>query len=544
MTESPNGSSNESKGVAFTNWLVNKAAGLLERKSSRRGFILGSAMVGSAVAVAGCAPGTQPGRPYNHITDCAGGLCTDGYTEFCCTINNGINACPPGSFVAGWWRADYSTFCNGTRYYMDCNQNCCGPNLGNGFCAGCTECTCGGGCDARRIYCNYFRYGQCHQEIGILGPIACRLVSCVPPYTVAEYACTTALAVDNATAEHAPAYGCTPPPPPVPRDTAYVLPAAGAVAEVGSGTLAVIARRGDSVLALRSFSGGTWSTASIPTAFATSGIAATMFGGDLFAFHRGNDAGFWWTQGTNATSWQPWQSLGGNWSSDPTAVTDPSGIYVFGRGGNDSVWYSRLTFQGWSPVTSLAGTVDSDPVAVSHSSGVYVFARSYDKRLWFRRLVNGNPSPAWVQLGGSVLSDPTACATASNVIVACRSSFDTVAVRYLQGGAAVGDWQVIGKNATSDPVLCSGPSGTYMFVRGADNGIWYTQYNGGTSWTPLASIGGTARSSPIAVSDSNGVSVLYLGNDSGIWTRRFSGGSWGAIEQTIGGQFSPVRGTP
>ena len=40
---------NESKGIAFTNWLVSKAAGVLERKSSRRGFILGSAMVGSAV---------------------------------------------------------------------------------------------------------------------------------------------------------------------------------------------------------------------------------------------------------------------------------------------------------------------------------------------------------------------------------------------------------------------------------------------------------------------------------------------------------------
>ena len=135
MTESMGGSPGGSKGVGFTNWLVSKAAGVLERKSSRRGFILGSAMVGSAVAVAGCAPGTQPGTPYSHITDCAGGLCADGYTEFCCTINNGINACPPGTFVAGWWRADYSSFCNGTRYYMDCNESCCGPNLGNGFCA-------------------------------------------------------------------------------------------------------------------------------------------------------------------------------------------------------------------------------------------------------------------------------------------------------------------------------------------------------------------------------------------------------------------------
>ena len=54
-----------SKGIAFTNWLVNKTAGLLETKPSRRGFLIGSAMVGSAVAVAGCAPATQPGSPYN-----------------------------------------------------------------------------------------------------------------------------------------------------------------------------------------------------------------------------------------------------------------------------------------------------------------------------------------------------------------------------------------------------------------------------------------------------------------------------------------------
>jgi hypothetical protein len=539
MTEVPNGVPGGSKGIAFTNWLVNKAAGVLERKSSRRGFILGSAMVGSAVAVAGCAPGTQPGTPYKHITDCAGGLCTDGYTEFCCTINNGINACPPGSFVAGWWRADYSSFCNGTRYYMDCNQSCCGPSLGNGFCAGCAECRCAGGCDTRRVYCNYFRYGQCHQEIPVLGPIACRLVTCTPPYTVAEYACTTALAVDNGTAEHAPAHGCA---PPVVRTTAYVLPATGAVAETATpGTVAVFGRRTDSSLALRRFNGSEWSTASLPTAYATSGIASTLFGNHLFVFHRGNDKGMWWTQGS--TSWAPWQSLGGNFSSDPTAVTDPSGIYVFGRGADDSLWYNRLTFLGWSGFKSLVGNIDSDPVAVSSPAGVYVFVRGSNKGLWFRRLVSGSPG-SWVSLGGSVTSDPAACATPTGAIVATRSAFDTVVVRYLQNGSAVGDWQVVGANATSDPTLCSGPSGTYLFVRGKDNGIWFSKYNGGTSWTALASIGGTARSSPIAVSDTNGVSVLYLGNDSGIWTRRWNGSSWGVIEQTIGGLYSPVRGRP
>src|SRR4051812_10377269 len=292
VSASPSGS----KGVGLTNWMVNKAAGLLDRKSSRRGFILGSAMVGSAVAVAGCAPATQPGGPYSHITDCSGGLCTDGYTEFCCTINNGINACPPGTFVAGWWRADFSSFCNGTRYYMDCNQSCCGPDLGNGFCAGCTECTCGGGCDARRIYCNYFRYGQCHQEIGILGPIACRLVTCVPPYTVAEYACSSAAAVDNATAEHAPAHGCTPPAPPPPKTFAAVSPSTGAIVSSAPGKLTAFGRLSDSTMALQEFDGTNWSTSSIPFAICTSNVAATTSGSNTYAFVKSNNGGFWWNQ--------------------------------------------------------------------------------------------------------------------------------------------------------------------------------------------------------------------------------------------------------
>jgi hypothetical protein len=537
MTEVPG----ESKGVAFTNWLVNKAAGVLERKSSRRGFLLGSAMVGSAVAVAGCAPGTQPGTPYSHITDCTSGLCTDGYTEFCCTINNGVNACPTGSFIGGWWRADYSTFCNGTRYYMDCMQNCCGPNLGNGFCAGCVECTCAGGCDTRRIYCNYFRYGQCHQEIGITGPIACRVVTCVPPYTIADYACSTAAAVDNATAEHAPAHGCTPPAPVV-RTTAFVLPAAGAVVETTPGNLAVTARRTDAVVNLKTFDGSVWNGANFPVGYTSSGIVMTKVDSDVFAFLRGMDYAIWWTHGPNGTNWTPWASIGGNNSSDPAAATDSSGLYVFTRGADDELWYNRLTF-GWDGFRPLAGNIDSDPVAVSDPSGIYVFVRGWDKRLWFRRLVNNNPGP-WTSLGGSVLSDPAACSTASGPIAACRSSFDTVAVRYLQNGAPVGDWQVIGENATSDPVLCSGPSGTYLFVRGPSNAIYSSRYNGGTSWTPLTSIGGSAQSSPIAMSDSSGVSVFYMGNDSGIWTRRFSGGSWAAVEQTIGGTYSPVRGGP
>jgi len=207
-----------STGVALTNWMVRRASGLLARKSSRRGFLMGSAMAGSAVAVAGVDFALRPGSAYAQVTGCPpGSYCSDGYTEFCCSLTGGLNVCPSDSFAGGWWRADFSSFCNGTRYYIDCMQYCFGPDIGGGFCAGTQECRCANGCDTRRVYCNYFRYGQCHQEIAQTGPIACRVVSCVPPYTVAEYACSTAAAVDNSTAEH---FGnCPPAPPPPPQAT-------------------------------------------------------------------------------------------------------------------------------------------------------------------------------------------------------------------------------------------------------------------------------------------------------------------------------------
>jgi hypothetical protein len=212
-----------SKGVALSNWLVSAATGFVSARTTRRGFLVRSAMVGSAFAVAGCQYAGKKGPAYARITDCPPGTaCRDGYTEFCCVINGGYNQCPPGSFAAGWWRADFSRWCNGTRYYIDCNQACCGPHRGGGFCHGCVPCTCGGTCDNRRIYCNYFRYGQCHQEIAVVGPIACRVSTCTPPWQL-DPACSPTGAVDNATADHATQCLFTgppaPPPPPPPPPT-------------------------------------------------------------------------------------------------------------------------------------------------------------------------------------------------------------------------------------------------------------------------------------------------------------------------------------
>ena len=169
-------------------------------------------MVGTALATTPTSYILRPGSAYAAVCNCSGSSCDcgaqccDGYTEFCCTLS-GQNQCPPGSLTGGWWKVDASSFCGGgARYYVDCNAPCgpcgCGSSgICGGSCSG-TPCFCAGGsCGNRKVGCTGFRYGQCNQHVPCLGPIVCRVVTCVPPWQM-DGACGTAIRVDNATRDH------------------------------------------------------------------------------------------------------------------------------------------------------------------------------------------------------------------------------------------------------------------------------------------------------------------------------------------------------
>lgn len=184
----------------MSNWLVERSVGLLERVTTRRGFLAKSAVVGSAIAINPIDFLLKPQSAYAATCrcrgrDCAcGSACCDGYTEFCCTII-GTNTCPSGTVAGGWWKADGSNYCGGPRYYIDCNTS-----------PGSTPCSCdcaNGDCNNRAACCINFRYGQCHQEIpsNALGPIMCRVVTCTPPW-IFDPTCTTAVLEDNNTRFH------------------------------------------------------------------------------------------------------------------------------------------------------------------------------------------------------------------------------------------------------------------------------------------------------------------------------------------------------
>jgi hypothetical protein len=175
---------------------------------SRRGFFVGAAVAGSALATDPKAYALRPQSAYATICG-PGNTAASGWTVFCSTINKGVNACPPGSFAAGWWKAADSSWCGGGyRYIVDCNASCskCSSGCsGDHICdKGCWSCSCGTGssatCDQRRICCNAFRYGQCNTHVKCSGGVHCRVVSCVPPYQWGN--CTTTSLQDNRTSEH------------------------------------------------------------------------------------------------------------------------------------------------------------------------------------------------------------------------------------------------------------------------------------------------------------------------------------------------------
>jgi hypothetical protein len=175
---------------------------LLERRLSRRSALSRAAVAGSAFAVAPIRYLVRPGDAWAVVRpgDCSGGRCTDGYTAFCCEIEQGRNTCPAGTYIAGWWKCtDYrgGGLCReqGLRFYLDCNRI-----PGRRFPGGC-QCA-QGDCRRRRVDCNHFRYGQCNTQVEGTTEVVCRLVICQNPSTIDGLNCNGTEKVDNRTCGH------------------------------------------------------------------------------------------------------------------------------------------------------------------------------------------------------------------------------------------------------------------------------------------------------------------------------------------------------
>jgi hypothetical protein len=178
--------------TSLTERLVTKLA-TIGRPTSRRGFLAAATLTGTALAVEPWGYLTRPQTAYASVCG-PGATCGSGWSAMCCSINNGHNTCPTGSYPGGWWKADRSSYCGGAaRYYIDCNAK-----PGVHFTCHCND----SNCDQRYVACNIFRYGQCNTQIAGVTAVVCRQISCRPPWELYPGTCGHSSATDNNTAEH------------------------------------------------------------------------------------------------------------------------------------------------------------------------------------------------------------------------------------------------------------------------------------------------------------------------------------------------------
>ncbi len=531
--------------LGFTDRAVDRASRLLGRKVSRRGFIAKTTILGSAVAASGCVPITQQGSPFTFIADCPPGtMCRDGYTEFCCVINSGQNACPPNSFPSGWWRADYSIFCNGTRYYIDCNDY-----------AGGGPCRCAHGCDYRKVYCNHFRYGQCNMQIPGTGVIACRMVTCVPPYAIPELNCVPSGAVDNSTAGHV--VDCapfTPPPPapapPPPKPTsppAAALPLGGA-ASPGPGEILVLVRVGGGAVAAQHLAAGVWQgwqTLPLPGVTAASRVVAvTSAPGVVEALVVGSDRQLWW-QHWEGGAWAPdWQPLGGDLRSDPAVVRSGSTVHVAVRASGRVTLIRRLVGGAWSGFQSLGGTSTSDPTLANLGAQLMLLVRGSDAGMYAKRYGGSWPS-GWTNLAGIITSDPAVASADGGFWAFGRGTDNAIYVKRSSSTSWQGSWhRMTGQGSRSDPEAVFDGVRVRVFIKGSGDRLYGARRVSG-GWSPWQDLGrpsaGGLTSNPLAIGY-DGETIVFARAANELHARRTVGGSWTAWETLPGVSVAPVRG--
>ena len=136
---------------------------------------------------------------------------------------------------------------------------------------------------------------------------------------------------------------------------------------------------------------GGWSTATPLGGLLASDVApAQTLGGpgpvDFEVFGIGVDGALWYRTRTAG-----WQSLGGAFNSEPTAVTFDGDTYVFAVGIDDALWY-RTPGTGWA---TLGGLITSDLGVTTDGNSLYVSGIGGDGALWTRRLTG----TTWIGFG-------------------------------------------------------------------------------------------------------------------------------------------------
>ncbi|TMQ22159.1 MAG: hypothetical protein E6K82_13825 [Candidatus Rokuibacteriota bacterium] len=269
------------------------------------------------------------------------------------------------------------------------------------------------------------------------------------------------------------------------------------------GRLQVFYRKGDgSFWIIGQRTDGSWVPPGSLGGVLTSGPAVGVNAdGRLEVFARGTDNTLQHiAQNAVNGTWGTWMSLGGDLTSIPVVVRNPSSntLQVFVRINGSAIATISQSSPGspqWTSWTSLGGGFTTAPaVAVNFDGRLEVFGRGTDNALWHNAQASAGGSFAgWSSLGGVITSAPAVTRRADNTLDVAAIGTDGGlwhTGQTIPGGGYSG-WTTLGTPAAV--TIASGPhvevdaSGTpQIFVRATDNTLWVTADGISANWQALS----------------------------------------------------------
>jgi hypothetical protein len=251
-----------------------------------------------------------------------------------------------------------------------------------------------------------------------------------------------------------------------------------------------------------------------------------------------------------------WQPLGGEVSSAPAALVEPTPlgsldqIDVFVLGIDYQMYHKAISGSAWPPSTQewepLGGVFTSPPLVASWGPNrMDIVGLGTDNGMYHKAWDGSQWRPSrtdWEPLGGIFIYEPAIVATVYILPAPSPHQLDIFGVgtdKQMYHKAWDGtkwlpsptDWEPIGGRFNGPPAAASwGPGRLDIFALGTDNQMYHKAWDGSrwlpsqTDWDPL---GGVFDSSPAVVSwGLNRLDVFALGTDDQMYHKAWDGNNW------------------
>lgn len=298
-----------------------------------------------------------------------------------------------------------------------------------------------------------------------------------------------------------------------------------------------------------------------------SSLAATQYRGSLYLFGRGLHSDIWYRSWEGA-NWSAWESLGGTFTSDPSAAVWAGGFMdIYARAKDGSVAYRRWQngqWEEWNTIGDSHGFIlpGTEPFALetgTPNAPVHVFfsGRSHKSKLedkLFRFTWRNHVQTGDIRWIGPFQSPPNNIDDNPPPII----STPVVARRKKPDDPNLNSWHIFGQGEDGkvwytsyddrregaerwapwnnlqgqmEPVselsaVALSSQKLFVFVRSLDQELHYREH-GDSGWSAWQSLGGELAGSPSAIVDEDGgVQVVVRWTDGSLRRRRWMDGQW------------------